>query len=603
MTRRIDGHSDSIDEATARAVRWFVRPLTNRPEDTLVHSTRPPLAIVSVFLFVFVASVARTSWSGPAPRPTIVADPPSEILQELRIWQKRYRAGAIELLIPDRESPGARPRFLDERAMFEVEDLFDAAALEGRPESLEILTEIATTYLTRDPDREYTDPAAHDGRRLRWVRERARRALASIEDRDLITDWARALLDDERGRLGIFRRELGAQLLGDLRSETAPYHLRRRLDDEAPRVRMAVIDSLARIGGETAAQLVLPALSDPDPAVRAAALELLRSELVKHRQADPAHLVPRSLVTRITRMLVDESWWVRRSAVEWLRVARDPVAVPALVDALLEETLRRVPQASPRVARAIRSLLMSLTGQSFPHHEPREWKKWLESLPERERVQPANPGGAGHYHPSFYGVTLRSPSILFVIDLSGSMAYPGSGSQAQGASSTARRTKLGEVQQEMIRAISNLRPGTYFDLVFFNTTAHRWRGEFMEATPKRIEAAIRFIQEQKAGGATDLYAALETALDIGEPGRPSPIVGREVDDVVLLSDGWPSSGSFLDPDVILDTVSSANRNSRTRIHAIEIPGATAPRSGATPVPMLEELAARNGGQYRRVDMR
>lgn len=577
--------------------------MTNRPEEPLVRSIRTPLVLASLFAILGLGSIPSLAWPRKPPFATTAVAEPTEIALELRDWHKRYRAGGIRFLVPEGGTPGARPRFLDRAAMFDAENLFDAAALEGAPEALDRLTEIASTYLTRDPDREFTDPAAHDGRRLRWVRERAREALASIDDRDRITGWALTLLEDERGHTGAFRRELGAKLLGDLRADVAPYHLRRRLDDDVVRVRIAAIDSLARIGGSTAAQLVLPALSDAEASVRAGALEMLREQLARQRADDPAHLVPPSLVSRVLRMLEDESWWVRRSAVEWLREARDPAAVPALIDALIEESGRRALQSSPRVARAIRSLLMTLTGQAFPHDKPREWKSWWDSLPERERIEPSALRGIGHYHPSFYGVTLRSPSILFVIDLSGSMAYPAGGSTEVGASSTAYRTKLGHVQQEMVRAISNLRPGTYFDLVFFNTHAQRWRGELIEATPSRIEAAIRFIRERRAQGGTDLYAALETALDIGQPGRPSPRVGREVDDIVLLSDGWPSSGSFLDPDVILDTVSSANRNSRTRIHTVEIPGTASPHRGGVPMPMLEELAALNGGQYRRVELR
>ena len=287
---------------------------------------------------------------------------------------------------------------------------------------------------------------------------------------------------------------------------------------------------------------------------------------------------------------------------EAIEVTYDPrvISYAELLDAFWRgQPIRLPPDPNPRVHDAIYRSLVSLTGKAMPADDVAAWSRWWNGVRDTFKVYVPKETSR-QYAPSFYGVTLRSTRILFVLDVSGSMDYAASNSRYAGGV----ETKLQQVKRELVKTLSMLEARTKFDILFFSNGTRRFAGELVEATPERIEKAKHFVMSQKAGGGTNLYGTLEHALGMGEPGQPEKDVGFEVDSIILLSDGWPSTGEFIEPEEVVRFVSHANRHARTQIHTIAIGGALLPSTrAAVPVPFMKELAQRNHGQFRNIELR
>ena len=101
----------------------------------------------------------------------------------------------------------------------------------------------------------------------------------------------------------------------------------------------------------------------------------------------------------------------------------------------------------------------------------------------------------------FFGTEATGESVVFVVDMSGSM---------EGA-------RFGRAQQELVRAIHKLHVTQQFSVIFFNTRAMplffpRSPRALSQATPSMKRSATRWIVERKPSLGTDPREALEMAL-------------------------------------------------------------------------------------------
>ncbi|MFQ5844410.1 MAG: HEAT repeat domain-containing protein, partial [Planctomycetota bacterium] len=193
--------------------------------------------------------------------------------------------------------------------------------------------------------------------------------------------------------------------------------LRRLKGDQEPRVRVAV----ARSAGAF---------------LRAESLEILRLYI---RDAD---------------------WRVRAAAVQSLRKSRSDEAVGVLIGAMRKE--------KGRLLDDINEALKEMTGQN--HGYPDIWARWWHDVGKRI---PQDADGAAKRTPvrsedanRFYGIRTRSKRILYVIDISGSMAHPVdplkrrtviTGRPAGADEGPAPgKTRLEVAQNELKRAVRNL---------------------------------------------------------------------------------------------------------------------------------------------------
>jgi len=124
--------------------------------------------------------------------------------------------------------------------------------------------------------------------------------------------------------------------------------------------------------------------------------------------------------------------------------------------------------------------------------------------------------------------------VTFVIDASSSIAQP----------------KLDNTVKGLRQALNRLRPEDRFNLIVFRDTAAGLERGFVNATPEEKEAALRFVQNLRSFGKTDVYSAIgpvvERAPREGVPGVVFPV-----------TDGRPSAG-LLDSKAIINAVTDKN---------------------------------------------
>jgi hypothetical protein len=382
--------------------------------------------------------------------------------------------------------------------------------------------------------------------------------------------------------------------------EAARLVLERGWKDPDESVRQAAFDALAGFRGERAVGEHLAAAlrrstrgpRPPEPARWMAAV-LLASDL-EEVQARSAQLVDEtlqaapqaavSILALAERALEDDDvgrarmlerlalspaaaaqFALRRGAVRGLCQIRDKEAVAALV--------RLLPQLHGEVLADAADLLARVSGKALGS-EAGAWRRWWQEhqaafvypreLPAVSERQLPAPGG------SYYGLPVFAQRLLFVIDVSGSMAGP----------------RLQAAQRELAAAIERLDPQVEFGIVAYSSAVHPWQRRLVPATAAFKQQAVRWIEHLVAQSTTATMSALELALTY------------DVEAIYLLSDGAPTAGRLTEPGAIVAAIEAINRQRLVSIYTVGI-GAGA--AGDPFDQFLRELAERNLGAYRRVD--
>lgn len=381
------------------------------------------------------------------------------------------------------------------------------------------------------------------------------------------------------------------------------------LADKSWEVRRRALQVIEASGNVEAAAACQPLLDDPEPAVRGQALETMT---VLGNEA----LVPKACV-----LLSDANRTVRTSAIAALTKIRHVSAVQPLVDRLQVEEGVLVP--------AIVEALSNLTGLELL--EPVAWKNWWEGnkatfvLPKAEAIaymrakRETTTGkakwdyaksGVADYH----GIDTPSRSILFVIDVSGSMEAEVVEKERFSDGNYPSFLRIDIVKTELQRTIDRLQPFVNFNMVAFATKVDPWKkNKLVPANPLNRSAAKDWAKGLYAiGGAskedlasagligaanldmgkTNTYGAIMTAMGI-DPSKGPQTGDRdyttEVDTIFFLSDGRPTVGEFVDPDDILREVKAANELRKITIHTIAI--------GEFQKDFMRRMAEENGGKF------
>lgn len=287
---------------------------------------------------------------------------------------------------------------------------------------------------------------------------------------------------------------------------------------------------------------------------------------------------------------LDQSQGLRRSLVDAAR-GFDNRRATGLLIGCLERT-------DGEMRFAIAERLAALTGQKHGS-DPAAWRAWW-----REQAVPMLPGAAssaggagapGAAPPSdrgavpavtgrefsgaplyYYDLPVRAQRVVFVLDVSKSMGLGGNTS------------RLVAAQRELTRTIGALADGTLFNVIVFHERVATWQDRLYPATPATRAHAAAFVRSQRPQGKTATYDALQAALSMS----PTP------EAIYFLSDGMPSTGEIVAPDRVLEAVRRDNQRLRVAIHAL---GTLAGPRDTGFADFLEQLAAKNYGQFRRLE--
>ncbi len=374
------------------------------------------------------------------------------------------------------------------------------------------------------------------------------------------------------------------------------------LADPSWEVRRRAIQALAAAGAPEVAPLIEPACADGETAVRCAALEalgVLRSELVlPHALADLSH----------------PSWQVRSSAILALGHLRHADAIAPLIERMAVE--------EGRLVQDIGVALAGITGRDFGQRLE-AWQEFWKSVGDRfqipsdeelkrlrekqqERRDVYSPPGAVVFH----GVETPSRSILFVIDVSGSMEQEVVEKERFADGSYPSFLRIDIVKTELVRTIEALEPYVKFNILAFATDVDRWKKDLVPANVLNKSSAKTWVQRLESiggsskedlasvgltgsanleAGKTNSFGALSEALEFAGRGTNDENYKLPIDTIFFLSDGRPSHGKFVDTGDILREVRIANELRKVVIHTIAI--------GEFEKDFMRRLAEENGGVF------
>ena len=260
-----------------------------------------------------------------------------------------------------------------------------------------------------------------------------------------------------------------------------------------------------------------------------------------------------------------------------------------------------------------RRALLEITAQDF--EAAADWKKWWNSVRDSfdPNAAPAEDSRTVVVKKSanaveFFGTEIFSRNLVFVIDVSGSMAMFDQGYLKRKEAEKAR-IRLERARKQLLSAIEGLPKTARFNIIAYSNNVTSWQKGLKPATRSAVKSARRFVQGFLARGATHTDDALKRAFE-----------DAEADTIVLLSDGAPTRVDFPSDYLItriLKNISNQNAARKLRINTFgfegtglwpdKIPGQPGgPRPTPTPkdvelfVDFMKQLAENNHGSFQSV---
>jgi len=293
--------------------------------------------------------------------------------------------------------------------------------------------------------------------------------------------------------------------------------------------------------------------------------------------------------------MADKSWQVRSRAIAALATLRVREAIPVLI--------ARLESVEGRELTDCGEALTSLTGMDF-HGNVNLWKRWWDEngegfvVPELKEETEASVAAEESIGVTFFGIRTDSRRVMFVLDLSGSMNFamiprdnpdddPQKPYDMPGKDEFSR---LDVAKTELMRALGGLEEGSIFNIVMYASDVWTWKDDLVEMEEDTRPKISEFLDGLQAVGATNLYSALEVALDLSGAHADEKWAQPEIDTIFVLSDGRPSVGLSIDADEILALVKERNEAAGITIHTIGL-------SGAQDAYLMRSLAEQNGGTY------
>jgi HEAT repeat protein len=380
------------------------------------------------------------------------------------------------------------------------------------------------------------------------------------------------------------------------------------LDDKSDVVRMTAVEGLGRAKSPDAIEPIASLIvREKETNVLIAAIDALTAILdALGKDVDGNAL--RHAATAVVDRFNEVDWRVDYGAVKFFKRARVREAVPALIELLAryveDEDAVKKGELTGTLRWDAAQVLRDLTGANFPPEQPNLWRDWWERNGASFKVQEKAEDTEVKTKAGFFGIPVRGNRVLFIIDNSGSMSWntvePGKDGKKRSGLELAKRELLGVVQQ--------LGPDDRFNVVRFSNGPDAWQKGLVEASDRNKERFTKWVEDIRADGGTNLWAALQTGLELKSLAHGERFAA-EVDEVFILSDGEPSAGEIVDPRRITDVLREVNGFSKLRINTIFIEVALPPElKGRVLEPpfemkgaeLMETIAEQNDGRFLRV---
>ncbi len=172
----------------------------------------------------------------------------------------------------------------------------------------------------------------------------------------------------------------------------------------------------------------------------------------------------------------------------------------------------------------------------------------------------------------YYGIDINAKRMMFIIDHSGSM------NERVGGYSRLDRAKV-----ELVSTINSLPSDAEFAIAFYSDDVRQWRSELVEANDINKRQAAIFVEQLEPRGMTNTYGALRQSLEYDE----------QLEAVFLLTDGRPTMGSIIVPEVIISDIVHRNRFRHLKFNTIGI------KVDGPTERFLRALAEHAAGEFRQ----
>lgn len=284
----------------------------------------------------------------------------------------------------------------------------------------------------------------------------------------------------------------------------------------------------------------------------------------------------RNTVDLFKERLGHADWSTRMIALQALEDQRDV--------ALLGPIIEQMQAEEGRMSVEFGKSLFRLTGQPFGKN-PGVWKRWFDKegssaklvdaseveglLVEAEERRLKDTSAA-----EFFGIRIESHRVVFIIDVSGSMQAPTRGRYVDEPG----KPRIEVAKKELAKAIEALEDNSLFNILPFSNGVEAWIEDGIEASKESTrEDALEYVSRLGPFGGTNLFGSLEAAFE-----------DEDVDTIFVLSDGEPSVGDIIDPQIIRETVMEMNETRNVVIHAVSV---------GLDLDVLRGLAEDSGGTY------
>jgi HEAT repeat protein len=420
------------------------------------------------------------------------------------------------------------------------------------------------------------------------VRETALHALRKMKDEACRrAAWEHGLASADR-----FARAYAARLCRHLRLAEAKDALRKLFDDPFWMVRCEAAMALAVLKDFDSQAAMRRMVEDGNSKVRIGAMDALS---MFGTEANDACIAP------IGRNLAHSDWQVRLAAAQDLRVLGNWRAIDPLV--------ARMQVESGRVGEEILRALRWISGEDLGL-KPDNWKKWWERegdhVRQRGALDPkptkndkANERYATSDVPKYYGVELFSQRVGFVLDVSRSTNRKFNPDASTRSLLHKKDVKDGSTifeiaRDEVAASVAALDPRAYFNVIAFGSEIRRFERGMVNASADNKKSAETFVNSYGANGETNFYGALTAALDLDTSPPVSGELRDTLDTMVFLTDGTPTVGEIVEPELLIEWYSELNRYYRVRTHTYAFGRLEVDEE------LLRKLAERNEGRFTQL---
>jgi HEAT repeat protein len=391
------------------------------------------------------------------------------------------------------------------------------------------------------------------------------------------------------------RKKAGVvRILGLAKDDDAADAVQALLADPDDDVKAQAALALGRMRHEPAVKALRPLLADKSEETLVAAMDALA--MFGEAACDEW--------MRVSPNLDDPRRNVRTAAAECLGELASMESIDALIG--------RMEKEEGRVRADIRGALKKIARDDLGE-SPSFWREWWKKekaraagrtpgRPEEKPKEEAKPRYAEG--PTFYGIQLYSKRLVFLLDVSSSMndhiVVDPEWLRASGRVYKGNATKFDLAEYEIGEALRGVDPRLEFGIVTFRSEVRTWKERLVPAGTGVVDQAISYLEGQRppsmntAGDITkqrtNVADALRIALGIkrGTNGRAT---ADAADEAYIMTDGAPTAGDLVDPDVLLSWFKERNRLARLRLHVVTF------QTIDTDLKFLQALASAGGGAF------